>query len=88
MVDSFNTTTIVDNTVGDYQVNIANNMNNVGYSVSGTIAFEATGTNSLPRQGPAVNEHTTSTYQVYAGSNTTAFGDHEVVNTQTMGDLA
>jgi len=87
-VDSFNTSSLLDNNTGDYQVSIANNMNNVGYSVSGTIAFEATGTNSLPRQGPAVNEHATSTYQVYAGSNTTSLGDSEVVNTQTMGDLA
>ena len=88
IVDSFNTTTIVDNSTGDYQVTIANNMGNDDYSVSGTIAFAATGTNSLPRQGPAVNEHATSSYQVYAGSNTTALGDHEVVNSQTMGDLA
>ena len=88
ILDSFNTTTIVDNGTGDYQVTIANDMANDDYSVSGTIAFEATGTNSLPRQGPAVNEHATGSYQVYAGSNTTSLGDHQVVNTHTMGDLA
>ena len=88
IVDSFNTTTLVDNASGDYQVTIANDMANVGYSVSGTIAFNATGTSSLPRQGPAVNEHATGSYQIYCGSNTTTLGDHAVINAQTMGDLA
>ena len=88
IVDSFNTSTIVDNASGDYQVTIANDMANVGYSVSGTIAFNATGTSSLPRQGPAVNEHATGSYQIYCGSNTTTMGDHAVINAQTMGDLA
>ena len=88
IVDSFNTTTIVDNASGDDQVTIANDMANVGYSVSGTIAFNATGTSSLPRQGPAVNEHATGSYQIYCGSNTTTLGDHAVINAQTMGDLA
>ena len=88
IVDSFNTSTIVDNASGDYQVTIANDMANVGYSVSGTIAFNATGTTSLPRQGPAVNEHATGSYQIYCGSNTTTMGDHAVINAQTMGDLA
>ena len=88
IVDSFNTTTIVDNASGDYQVTITNDMANVGYSVSGTIAFNATGTSSLPRQGPAVNEHATGSYQIYCGSNTTTLGDHAVINAQTMGDLS
>ena len=88
IVDSFNTTTIVDNASGDYQVTITNDMSNVGYSVSGTIAFNATGTSSLPRQGPAVNEHATGSYQIYCGSNTTTLGDHAVINAQTVGDLA
>ena len=88
IVDSFNTTTIVDNASGDYQVTITNDMANVGYSVSGTIAFNATGTSSLPRQGPAVNEHAAGSYQIYCGSNTTTLGDHAVINAQTMGDLA
>ncbi len=88
ILDSFNTTTIVDNASGDYQVTIANDMANDDYSVSGTIAFNATGTTSLPRQGPAVNEHATGSYQIYCGSNTTTMGDHAVINAQTMGDLA
>ena len=88
ILDSLNTTGLVDNASGDYQVTIANDMANVGYSVSGTIAFNATGTSSLPRQGPAVNEHATGSYQIYCGSNTTTMGDHAVINAQTMGDLA
>ena len=88
ILDSLNTTGLVDNASGDYQVTIANDMANVGYSVSGTIAFNATGTSSLPRQGPAVNEHATGSYQIYCGSNTTTLGDHAVINSQTMGDLA
>ena len=88
ILDSLNTTGLVDNASGDYQVTIANDMANVGYSVSGTIAFNATGTTSLPRQGPAVNEHATGSYQIYCGSNTTTLGDHAVINSQTMGDLA
>ena len=88
ILDSFNTTTIVDNGSGDYQVTIANDMGNNNYSVSGTIAFNATGTSSLPRQGPAVNEHATGSYQIYCGSNTTTLTDQDVINAQTMGDLA
>ena len=88
IVDSLNTTGLVDNASGDYQVTISNDMANDDYSVSGTIAFNATGTSSLPRQGPAVNEHATGSYQIYCGSNTTTLGDHAVVNAQTMGDLA
>ena len=88
ILDSLNTTGLVDNASGDYQVTIANDLANVGYSVSGTRAFNATGTSSLPRQGPAVNEHATGSYQIYCGSNTTTMGDHAVINAQTMGDLA
>ena len=88
ILDSLNTTGLVDNASGDYQVTIANDMANDDYSVSGTIAFNATGTSSLPRQGPAVNEHATGSYQIYCGSNTTTLGDHAVINSQTMGDLA
>ena len=88
ILDSLNTTGLVDNASGDYQVTITNAMANDDYSVSGTIAFNATGTSSLPRQGPAVNEHATGSYQIYCGSNTTTLGDHAVVNAQTMGDLA
>ena len=88
ILDSLNTTGLVDNASCDYQVTISNDMANDDYSVSGTIAFNATGTSSLPRQGPAVNEHATGSYQIYCGSNTTTLGDHAVVNAQTMGDLA
>ena len=88
IVGSFNTTSITDNGTGDYQVTIANDMGNDDYSVSGTMCFYATGTSSAARQGPAVNEHAVGSYQVYCGSNTTVQDDHEVVNLQTMGDLA
>jgi len=88
IVDSFNTTSITDNGTGDYQVTIANDMGNDDYSVSGTMCFEATGTSSASRQGPAVNEHAVGSYQVYCGSNTTTQDDTAVINLQTMGDLA
>ena len=86
--DSFNTTSITDNGTGDYQVTIANDMSNDDYSVSGTMCYLETGTTSAARQGPAVNEHAVSSYQVYAGTNTTTVEDVEVLNLQTMGDLA
>ena len=86
--DSFNTTSITDNGTGDYQVTIANDMGNDDYSVSGTMCYQATGATSAARQGPAVNEHAVSSYQVYAGTNTTTVEDVEVLNLQTMGDLA
>ena len=86
--DSFNTTSITDNGTGDYQVTIANDMSNDDYSVSGTMCYLETGSNSAARQGPAVNEHAVSSYQVYAGTNTTTVEDVEVLNLQTMGDLA
>ena len=88
ILDSFNNTSITDNGTGDYQVTIANDMANDDFSVSGTMCFEATGTSSASRQGPAVNEHAVSSYQVYCGSNTTTQDDTEVINLQTMGDLA
>jgi hypothetical protein len=86
--DSFNTTSITDNGTGDYQVTIANDMSNDDYSVSGTMCYLETGSTSAARQGPAVNEHAVSSYQVYAGTNTTTVEDVEVLNLQTMGDLA
>ena len=58
------------------------------FSVSGTMCFGATGTSSAARQGPAVNEHAVSSYQVYCGSNTTTQDDTAVINLHTMGDLA
>ena len=88
ILDSFNNTSITDNGTGDYQVTIANDMANDDFSVSGTMCFEATGTSSASRQGPAVNEHAVSSYQVYCGSNTTTQDDTAVINLQTMGDLA
>lgn len=88
ILDSFNTTTIVDNGSGDYQVTIANDMSNVNYSVSGTMCHPTTGNSSAARQGPAVNEHATGSYQIYCGSNSTTLSDVSVVNLQTMGDLA
>tara|TARA_B100000941_G_scaffold257106_1_gene206807 strand:- start:2421 stop:2888 length:468 start_codon:yes stop_codon:yes gene_type:complete len=88
ILDSFNTTTIVDNGSGDYQVTIANDMSNVNYSVSGTMCYPTTGNSSAARQGPAVNEHAVGSYQVYCGSNTTTLDDVAVINLQTMGDLA
>ena len=88
ILDSFNNTSITDNGTGDYQVTIASDMANDDYSVSGTMCFEATGTSSAARQGPAVNEHAVSSYQVYCGSNTTTQDDTAVINLQTMGDLA
>ena len=88
IVDSFNTTGLVDNASGDYQVTIANDMGNDDYSVSGTMCHPTTGNSSAARQGPAVNEHAVGSYQVYAGSNTTTLDDVAVINLQTMGDLA
>ena len=88
IVGSFNTTSITDNAVGDYQVDIANDMGNVNYSVSGTMCHPTTGNSSAARQGPAVNEHAAGSYQVYAGSNTTTLDDVAVINLQTAGDLA
>jgi hypothetical protein len=88
IVGSFNTTSITDNGVGDYQVTIANDMGNDDYSVSGTMCYPTTGNSSAARQGPAVNEHAVGSYQVYAGSNTTTLEDVAVINLQTMGDLA
>ena len=88
IVGSFNTTSITDNGTGDYQVTIANDMGNDDYSVSGTMCHPTTGNSSAARQGPAVNEHTVGSYQVYAGSNTTTLDDVAVINLQTMGDLA
>tara|TARA_R100000655_G_scaffold87440_1_gene127623 strand:- start:239 stop:667 length:429 start_codon:yes stop_codon:yes gene_type:complete len=88
ILDSFNTTSITDNGTGDYQVTIANDMANDDFSVTGTICSDVSGTNVAAIQGPAVNEHAVSSYQVYTGSNTTTQDDVAVINLHTMGDLA
>ena len=88
ILDSFNTTSITDNGTGDHQVTIASDMANDDFSVSGTICSDVSGTSVAAIQGPAVNEHAVSSYQVYTGSNTTAQNDVAVINLQTMGDLA
>ena len=88
ILDSFNTTSITDNGTGDHQVTIASDMANNDFSVSGTICSDVSGTNTAAIQGPAVNEHAVSSYQVYTGSNTTTQDDVAVINLQTMGDLA
>ena len=88
ILDSFNTNSITDNGTGDHQVTIASDMANNDFSVSGTICSDVSGTNTAAIQGPAVNEHAVSSYQVYTGSNTTTQDDVAVINLQTMGDLA
>ena len=88
IVDSLNTTSITDNGTGDHQVTIANDMANDDFSVSGTICSDASGDSVPAIQGPAVNEHAVSSYQVYTGSNTVAQDDVAVINLQTIGDLA
>ena len=88
ILDSFNTTSITDNGTGDYQVTIASDMANDDFSVSGTICSDVSGTSVAAIQGPAVNEHAVSSYQVYTGSNTTTQDDVAVINLHTMGDLA
>ena len=88
IVNSFNTTSITDNGTGDTSVTIANDMANDDFCVSGTCCSDASGDGVPAIQGPAVNEHAVSSYQVYTGSNTTAQGDVAVINLQTMGDLA
>ena len=88
ILDSFNTTSITDNGTGDHQVTIANDMANDDFSVSGTICSDASGDSVPAIQGPAVNEHAVSSYQVYTGSNTTTQDDVAVINLHTMGDLA
>jgi len=88
ILDSFNTTTITDNATGDHQVTIASDMANDDFSVSGTICSDVSGTSVAAIQGPAVNEHAVSSYQVYTGSNTTSRDDVAVINLHIMGDLA
>ena len=88
ILDSFNTTSITDNGTGDHQVTIASDMANDDFSVSGTICSDVSGTSVAAIQGPAVNEHAVSSYQVYTGSNTTTQDDVAVINLHTMGDLA
>ena len=88
IVDSFNTTTITDNGTGDTSVTIANDMANDDFCVSGTCCSDASGDSVPAIQGPAVNEHAVSSYQVYTGSNTVAQDDVAVINLQTMGELA
>jgi hypothetical protein len=88
IVNSFNTTSITDNGTGDTSVTIANDMANDDFCVSGTCCSDASGDGVPAIQGPAVNEHAVSSYQVYTGSNTVAQDDVAVINLQTMGELA
>jgi hypothetical protein len=87
VTDSFNNTSITDNGTGDYTVTIANNMNNVTFSVTTGGAYDEDGS-AQGRQGPASLEKTTTSFDLHCASNTTTADDWESPTAQTLGDLA
>ena len=87
--DSFNVTSITDDTTGRYTVTIANDMSNTNYSGIAGGCFDLTDADDTQaRQGPAVNNFATGSIQTHCGSNTYAQDDWDIVTAEISGDLA
>tara|TARA_B100000214_G_scaffold181797_1_gene131127 strand:+ start:40 stop:501 length:462 start_codon:yes stop_codon:yes gene_type:complete len=86
--DSFNVTTITDDTTGRYTITIANNMSSADYADFGGGCVNSSANNQQARQGPAVNNNATGSFQMHCGSNTYAQDDWEFPTAQVSGDLA
>jgi hypothetical protein len=87
--DSFNVTSITDDTTGRYTVTIANDMSNTNYSGIAGGCFDLTDADDTQaRQGPAVNNFATGSIQSHCGSNTYSPNDWTIVTVEISGDLA
>ena len=86
--DSFNVTTITDDATGRYTITIANNMSSADYADFGGGCVNSSANNQQARQGPAVNNNATGSFQMHCGSNTYAQDDWEFPTAQVSGDLA
>ena len=75
---SFNVSSVTDNGVGDYIVNLSNAMTDANYCV--TIASNSTLTGGYPT--PFIdNSYTTSSFRVIIGKNAISDDDSTIVNT-------
>ena len=86
--DSFNVTTITDDATGRYTITIANDMSSTDYANFGGGCVNSSANNQQARQGPAVNNNATGSFQMHCGSNTYAQDDWEFPTAQVSGDLA
>ena len=86
--DSFNVTTITDDATGRYTITIANDMSSADYANFGGGCVNSSANNQQARQGPAVNNNATGSFQMHCGSNTYAQNDWEFTTAQISGDLA
>ena len=86
--DSFNVSTITDDTTGRYTITIASNMSSANYADFGGGCVNSSANNQQARQGPAVNNNATGSFQMHCGSNTYAQDDWEFPTAQISGDLA
>ena len=84
--DSFNVSTITDNSTGNYSLTFSNNMNNSGYSTSSTGNADYTSAGEGIYAG--VTESSNTTTCIVTTRRTNANADSDPVCTQTLGDLA
>lgn len=84
--DSFNTTSLTDNSAGNYTITIANDMGSVNYSVSGSNVGSGGYFNAMFQSGGTA--HTATAYRFI--NRHESVGDVDVDSMQTMvaGDLA
>jgi hypothetical protein len=87
---TFNQTSLTDITTGRYDLSFVSNMSNADYSVSTGGAYSATVSGSAGYGAAAVNNLTTSKYQIQTGpySSSPQPADIQVVMPCVSGDLA
>ena len=84
--DSFNVSTITDNSTGNYSPTFSNNMNNSDYSTSSTGNADYTASGYGIYAGATTNSNTTACNVTMRRTNGNA--DSDPVCVQTFGDLA
>lgn len=88
VTDSFNNSSMIDTTTGNYTTNITTNMSNTTYAVPTGGAYDEDNASAYALQGCASLGKTTSSYVMHCGSNTTSAMDWEYVVGSILGDLA
>lgn len=84
--DSFNTTSLTDNSAGNYTITIANDMGSVNYSVSGSNVGSGGYFNAMFQSGGTA--HTATAYRFINRHETVGDVDVDSMQTMVAGDLA
>ena len=85
--DSFNQSTLTDNSTGNYTVGISNNMNNISFTVTGS-TMGSDGSYNSWITGFDGTLHTTSQYRLRSYHVSAGAVDQKHIQCQVVGDLA